>query len=427
MISEHDQGLWAASLPAPLITPPLGGEITVDLAIVGGGFTGCAAALAAARGGASVALLEAQDIGYGGSGRNVGLVNAGLWLPPDKIAKRMGAAPAHRLMHALSDGPAQVFATIRREGIKCEALQAGTLHLAHSPAGLRALESRLQQSNASGQSLQLLNAQETAVRTGSPAFYGALLNPAAGTIQPLAYCQGLARAAIGAGASVYANSPVQHMARTAGGWRLQAPGGTVQARALLLATNAYPAGAAAPQAQTFTPVQYCQFATAPLPAALRRTILPGGEGCWDTAAVMSSVRRDAAGRIIIGGMGSGHGVHARWARRKLREIYPQLSEMPFAHHWAGRIAMTHDKIPKALRIGPDGLAVFGFSGRGIAPGTVLGASAARYLLGIDSADEFPLPITGQHREVFPQIKAMGLELAARMVHAVAARRRGNTD
>ncbi|WP_114389150.1 NAD(P)/FAD-dependent oxidoreductase [Notoacmeibacter marinus] len=421
-----ETGLWPATPAKSAPAIALNEDLNVDLAIVGGGFTGCAAALEAARLGASVAVLEARSIGYGGSGRNVGLVNAGLWLSPETIIAQMGENYGRRLIDALAEGPDRVFEIIAREGIDCEATRAGTLHLAHSPGGLADLEKRHRQGNAFGAALHLLDAEQTRQRTGSDAFHGSLWNPKAGTIQPLAYCRGLARAALRHGATIYSDTPVRSAEWSGGVWSVQAGDYTVRAGALLQATNAYDTAWAAQGAHRYVPVNYCQFATRPLPSEALETILPGGEGCWDTAMVMSSIRLDRAGRLIVGGMGDGQGpggrIHGGWARRKLRALYPALADMPFEHEWSGRIAMTADHLPKALALGPSGLSIFGYSGRGIAPGTVLGAAAAGYLLNGNEA-ELPLPLIEDYSERMTGAKAVYYEFGASAMHAIAARLR----
>ena len=419
--SDLSRGLWAASLKQRADCGPLTQEISVDLAVIGGGFTGCSAAYEAARSGASVALLEAHDIGEGGSGRNVGLVNAGLWLPPDVILTQMGEAPGRHLIDVLGRAPDLVFDLINREDIDCEATRAGTLHLAHAASGLKDLENRHRQGNQFGASLHLLDAAETQRRTGSDAFHGALLNPAAGTVQPLAYCHGLAQAAQRAGAQLFANSPVEALRHEAGQWQLMTPQGIVRAGALLVATNAYAEAAALPDRPQYVPLNYCQFATRPMSAEQQARILPAGEGCWDTAQVMSSIRRDAAGRMIVGGMGNSRGLgaalHAGWARHKLRSLYPELGDLPFEHHWSGRIAMTSDHIPKVQVFGPNAYAIFGYSGRGIAPGTVFGTAAAKALLSGDDS-HLPLPVVEAYAERFTAAKGAFFEFGATMVHTL---------
>lgn len=422
MTSEPN--LWRATARETFTAPPLDADRTVDLAIIGGGFTGCAAALEAARQGASVCLLEAETIGHGGSGRNVGLVNAGLWLPPDTVRTQMGQAAGNTLLATLSEAPSRVFALIDRESIDCEATRNGTLHLAHAPKGFADLADRHRQGRAMGAPLQLLDAEATARRTGSTAFHGALLDPRAGTIQPLAYVRGLARAAAHAGAEIHERSPVQSIARTGAHWTVTSGHHTLKARRLLVATNAYHLGLGPAFAPDFVPVHYCQYATAPLPPALLDTILPSGEGCWDTALVMSSVRRDQAGRIIIGGIGNGTGagarVHKAWAHRKLAELYPALKGTPLTHGWTGRIAMTGDHIPKIVAFGPEAFACFGYSGRGIGPGTVFGTETARALLS-GSYMDLPLTPIRQHRETAPAVQAAYVETGACLTHALAAR------
>jgi L-pipecolate oxidase len=417
--------LWRSSSRETVSAPPLDRNKTADLVVIGGGFTGFSAALEAARRGVSVCLLEAQTVGHGGSGRNVGLVNAGLWLPPDTIMEQMGDVAGQRLIDLLGAGPGEVFALIEREGIDCEAIRRGTLHLAHSKDGLRDLEERYRQGNRHGAPLGLLDRSETVRRTGSEAFQGALFDPRAGTIQPLAYARGLARAAMEKGADFHEHSPVSEISREADAWVVRANGCEVRAAKLLVATNAYHAGIEAPYTPGFIPFNYCQFATAPLPPEARSTILAGGEGCWDTATVMSSVRLDAAGRLIVGGVGSlehaGKGFHAAWARRKLRSLYPELGDLPFEHGWSGRIAMTGDHIPKVVAFGPGAYAVFGYSGRGIAPGTVFGRSAAIALIEDDPA-ALPLAPVTRHSERFATAKAAWYETGASLVHGISERR-----
>lgn len=418
-----EPNLWRASCREGFTAPPLSSDHSVDLAIIGGGFTGCAAALEAAREGASVCLLEANTIGHGGSGRNVGLVNAGLWLPPETVMAQMGAEAGTRLWSTLAEAPTRVFDLIAREGIECEATRNGTLHLAHSPQGLRDLQERHRQGRALGAPLELLDAAETARRTGSDAFHGALFDPRAGTIQPLGYVRGLARAAATAGARICEQSPVQSIRHDGGQWIVVSNGHPVRAARLLIATNAYHLGLGPMFEPAFVPVHYCQYATDPLPDTVRQAILPGGEGCWDTALVMSSVRMDQAGRLIIGGIGNGDGagarVHAAWARRKIAALFPALRGIALTHGWSGRIAMTGDHIPKIIAFGPDAYACFGYSGRGIGPGTVFGTQAARALLN-GSTSPLPVDPVSRHGETLPQLRAAWYEAGAVLTHATAA-------
>ena len=424
------RNLWEETAEEKAGHPPLSGDASADLVIVGGGFTGCSAALHAAETGASGRLIEAETIGHGGSGRNVGLVNAGLWTPPREVRRILGDEAGDRLNATLAAAPDLVFSLIEQHRIACEPRRDGTLHCAHSRSGLAELRDRCGQLREQGAPVTLLPAEETAMRTGSSVFYGALHDARAGTIQPLAYARGLARAAAEAGAVIHERSPAVSIRREAGGWTVEAPGGRVRAGALLLATNAYHRQADGLPALQSVPVQLFLMATAPLGDNLRRTILPGGEGCWDTAKVMSWFRMDGAGRLILGGVGSleraSASIHKNWAQRKLRALFPHLGAQPLHHAWSGRIAMTGDHLPKILRLGARGLAVFGYSGRGIGPGTVFGKAAALALL---SGDETGLPFAPVecHYESFREAKAAFYEIGASLAHlapASGARKRG---
>lgn len=421
MTSEPN--LWRASARETFAAGPLEADLDTDLAVIGGGFTGCAAALEAAHKGASVALVEAESIGHGGSGRNVGLVNAGLWLPPDQVKAQMGEAAGQRLIDTLAAAPARVFDLIAREGIDCEATRNGTLHLAHSASGFADLVERHRQGRAHGAPLELLDREVTARRTGSTAFHGALFDPRAGTIQPLSYVRGLARAAVANGARLHEHTPVRALRREGGVWIVETAHHRIRAPRVLVATNAYHLGLGPAFAPRFTAVHYCQYATAPLPALLLDRILPQREGCWDTAMVMSSIRLDQAGRLIIGGIGNGDGaggaIHAAWARRKLASLFPALRGVALEHGWSGRIAMTGDHIPKIVAFGPDALACFGYSGRGIGPGTVFGTASARALLDAAPA-ALPVVPVGEHHERFTTPRAAWVESGACVTHATAA-------
>lgn len=414
--------LWSAQNSSDFQT--LQQDLEADLVVVGGGFTGCSAALEAARMGAKVVLLEAQEIAHGGSGRNVGLVNAGLWLPPKEVKKRLGEDAGARLITALADAPELVFGIIEREGIHCSANRVGTLHLAHSANGLLELQMRQEQYRAEGFPTQLLEKQETDRRTGTQAFHGAIWDPRAGTIQPHDYCQGLANAAQAAGAQIFARSPSLSANRENDIWRISSQGHTIRSKHLLVATNAYPQHLPDTITAEFTPVHYCQFATAPLPQPLQDKILAGKEGCWDTAKVMSSFRMDAEGRFIIGGMGEFggiySGIHHNWARRKMAKLFPELRDLTFEHQWDGRIAMTRDYLPKIVNFAPSAWSVFGYSGRGIAPGTLFGTKMAQSILS-DQPDALPMPVlTGYSDKRLPFAEEY-FNFGAAMVHAASVR------
>jgi glycine/D-amino acid oxidase-like deaminating enzyme len=165
----------------------------------------------------------------------------------------------------------------------------------------------------------------------------------------------------------------------------------------------------------FSTVYYSQFATRPLNSNEMSTILPGKEGCWDTATIMSSFRIDDAGRLIIGTMGNSEGfgkyVHSNWANKKLKDLFPFLPDLEFNYRWSGKIAMTNDHIPKIVNFDENALSCFGYSGRGIAPGTLFGKTCASALLS-GNLSMLPVSALRQYKEAFTKEKTTFYEIAA---------------
>ena len=390
-------------------------SITADLLIVGGGFTGCSAALEAAKQGAKVVLLECETIGFGGSGRNVGLVNSGLWLPPKKIISILGEKQGETLISALGSAPNLVFSIIEENEIKCDPERNGTLHCAHSEKGMKYLSERFHQGRKFGEPLTLIDKAETENKIGSSKFLGSLRDPRAGTIHPLAYCRGLARKAKEMGAKIYEKSKVNEITKRNNIWYVSVKDIVIKSKYLLLAMNAYQDLNEKRNKGKFSTVYYSQFATRPLNSNEMSAILPGKEGCWDTATIMSSFRVDNAGRLILGTMGNSEGfgkfIHSNWANKKLRDLFPFLPDLEFNYRWSGKIAMTRDHIPKIVNFKENALSCFGYSGRGIAPGTLFGKTCASALLS-ENLSILPVPALTKYKEPFTREKTTFYELAA---------------
>lgn len=388
--------LWDITAEESDYSSPLPGDLTTDLAIVGGGFTGLSTALHAAELGIDCHVLEAKHIGHGGSGRNVGLVNAGLWLPPQDIRAQLGEERGAYLVKALGEAPSYVLSLIERHQIRCEATRSGTIHAAHSPKGYEDLARRTEEWHRLGAPVDLLSRDEAAEKIGSPAFYGGLLDRRAGTINPMGYVRGLARAALSAGAKISTGTTVQGLSRENGKWKIKTNAGTITAQSVVLGTNAYSDDLWPKLKSTFTMIRYFQLATEPL-GERAKTILPERQGLWDTGTIMFSLRRDAFGRLIIGSMGKvvggEGGLSQRWAERNLARIFPQLGEVTFEKSWHGQIAMTPDHLPRIHRLDDDLYTAIGYNGRGITPGTIFGKAMAELLTG-GREEDLPLPVTG---------------------------------
>ena len=421
---KKTHGLWVdTAQPGPELSS-VDGDRKAEVAIIGGGYTGLSAALHLAEAGTDVILLEAEHIGYGGAGRNVGFVNAGLWLKPDDVVSRMGEKYGEQLLEVLGASPNLVFQLIEKHNIQCEAVRNGTLHCAHSPSGFKELQQREAQWHRRGAPVKLLSREEAAARIGSDSFHGALFDERAGTIQPLSFAYGLARAAQNSGARLHAPSPVTQLKRETGLWHLETPTGRITAKTVIQATLGYPSFAFQDRNKEMIPFNYFQFATEPLPEDTLKTVLPGREGALDTNPILSSFRLDQAGRLMVGSVGQvekmGYGVHENWARRTIRKVFPQADSVPLAYAWNGRIAMTPDHIPRFHMPEENMISVASYNGRGIGPGTVFGKLLAQLVLGA-SIDTIPLPVTRPKGIFTRNLWGLFYEAGARMYHFVQRR------
>lgn len=417
--------LWQASAPPPPPTDRLDADTAADVAIIGAGYTGLSAALHLAERGLRVVVLEAEEIGFGASGRNVGLVNAGLWIKPSEVFDAMGPDRGRRLLDQLGAAPQLVFDLIDRFGIACEPVRNGTLHCAVGSSGAAELKVRADQLQQLGAPVELLSESDAAARIGSKAYRGALFDPRAGTIQPLAYARGLARAAMTKGARIFTRSAVYDLADQGSTWRLNAADGSVVAGHVIVATESYSAGALAHLRSQYVRLFYFNVATRPLSAAELRTILPARHGIWDTRSVLSSARLDAAGRLIFGSVGalsgSGIAVHRNWARRALHKIFPALGAITLNHEWYGAIGMTPDAIPRFHRLGRNILAIGAYNGRGIAPGTSFGRELAHLVAGDLHESELVMQPSPVRPALLGNLREGFYEAGARAIHFTGAR------
>ena len=387
--------LWDMSAAEPVYDSGLDGDLTCDVAIVGGGFTGLSTALHGAEAGLNCQVLEAEHVGYGGSGRNVGLVNAGLWLPPQDVHNRLGKAKGAELIDRLGKMPEYVFDLIEKHQIQCEATRTGTIHAAHSAKGYEDLARRTKEWKRLGAPVDLLGAEEVARKAGTSKFFGGLLDQRAGTINPMGYARGLARAAISAGAKISTGVRAVKLSRQGDLWKVKTNRGTVTAKYVVLGTNAYSDDLWPGLRQTYTMIHFFQLSTEPLGDRANH-ILPERQGLWDTNPIMFSLRRDAFGRLIIGSMGAvhggKHGLSRRWAEKNLARLFPELGKVEFDNAWHGQIAMTPDHLFHIHRLADGLYTPVGYNGRGITTGTMFGKALAGLMTGAGE-DTLPVPVT----------------------------------
>lgn len=418
-------GLWEASAPAAPATTILDGDTTADVIIIGAGYTGLSAALHLAEDGRRAVVLEANDIGFGGSGRNVGLVNAGMWVKPSDLCAALGEATGRRLIDKLSGAPGLVFQLVEKYGMDCQAVHNGTLHCAVGAGGLKDITERARQWQSLGAPVELLDASSTRQKTGSNAYRGSLLDRRAGTIQPLAYARGLARAAISRGATIHTSSAVLSAEQVSGAWKIKTKQGSVTAPWVIVATNAYSKHRWQALQAELVRLPYFNLATRPLNDSQLATILPERQGLWDTCTVLSSLRLDDAGRMIFGSVGAlrgtGTNIHRSWARRALLQLFPQLHHVEFEHEWYGWIGTTSDSVPRFHHLDRNMVSVSGYNGRGIAPGTSFGRDLALLVSGRITEADLALPITDLANPYFRTARESFYEIGSQVAHITGHR------
>ena len=397
---QETVSLWDMSASEGPKTTPLKGDVVTDVAIIGGGYTGSSTALHLSEMGVECLILEAEKIGFGGSGRNCGMVNPGIWLPPQDVRSVLGEKAADRFLDVMGSAPDTVFSLIDRFNIECEATRNGTIHAAHSKAGFKELSARADEWKRRGRDIKLLDANEVEEKIGTSRFYGGLLDPQAGTINPMGYARGLAAAAMSKGAKIYSETRAMKLNRVGDKWQVETNRGTVTANRVVIGGNAYNDDLWPGLKQAYTPIHFYQVATKPL-GSIADKILPEAQSVWDTGMVMFEVRKDQFGRLIVGSMGKLAGKddsHSEyWAQKQINKMFPFLGKVEFETSWHGKIAMTPDHLPHIHNLAPGLYTAVGFNGRGITTGTVCGQAIAQLLTGTPE-NEVMLPVTGLKKD-----------------------------
>ena len=404
--------IWQKPKTAARFQALLPGGQTADVVIVGGGIQGLSTALHAARLGMSVQVLDAGEIGQGASGLNGGQVIPGLKYDPEWLLQNFGPEHGEALVNFAASTADAVFDLIRDEKLAVPFVRNGWIQAAHTETALKAAANRDRQWRARGADVQLLSAAEIATMTGANGYLGGWLDRRAGVIDPLAYVSELARVATAAGVKIAERQKVVKLGRNAGVWRISTENGTqLQARAVVLATNAYTDGLIPGLAQTIVPLHSFQIATAPLSSNLAATILPEGQAVSDSRRILVYYRKSADGRLVLGGRGrmALPTSPADWAHleRALRRLYPALADVAIEKRWFGRVAMTPDHLPHIHEPEPGLLAVVGCQGRGLGLMTALGARLAFYLHSGD-ARQLPFPLSPLRPIPFHAFRQVGV-------------------
>jgi glycine/D-amino acid oxidase-like deaminating enzyme len=408
------KSLWAATANPATPYPSLDGDVAADCVIVGGGFTGLSAALHLAGRGLKPVLVEANEPGWGASGRNGGQVIAGLKLDPSEMRAKYGEERGRRLTATVGATADLVFNLIEQHGIACDAKRSGWIQGAPGAKGLADVRKRAEEWTALGADVAVLDGDEVRARVGGGDYVGAFLDRRGGTINPLSYARGLAQAAVARGAAIHGDTPAIALTRAGQRWKVSTPGGSLTASHAVLCTNAYTDRLWPGLAQTVVPVLSSVVATEPLSDNLRKAILPGREGVSETRRVLNWFGIDRDGRLIFGGRASQRETEDPQAfspvLARLRSLFPILGEPRVQFRWAGYVALTTDHVPHLHELAPNLYAGLGYNGRGVAMSTMMGKLIAERVAGAREED-IALPAAPVERIPLHGWRATGIALA----------------
>jgi len=397
--------LWAATAVDAPLTEALAQDEQADVVIVGAGFCGLSTALHLAEQGVRVAVLEAREVGFGGSGRNGGQVIPGLKYDPSELISKLGADKAQPLIDFAAGTVDAVFNLIDKHQMDVPRVRNGWIQGSHTPAALKLAERRVRDWNGQGVAARFLDRAETARLLGTEKYHGGWLDPRGGGIQPLSYVRGLARAALAAGVRIYTHSPVASLKAGAGKWQVKtAQGCQISAERVVLCTNGYTDDLWPDLRKTIIDANSFQVATEPLPEAVRRTILPEGHVSSDARNLLLYYRIDHTGRLMLGGRGTfqdpdpSRTDHWSHLENAVHKLFPQTIGVPFAYRWCGRVAVTRDYFPHIHEPAPGLLIDIGCQGRGVGLQTRMGQALAHYLI---SNDRNALPVAPTDIKTFP--------------------------
>jgi len=395
--------LWyAGATPAPEL-PVLAGQVQADVCVIGGGYTGLSTAIHLARAGMRVVVLEAEEIGFGGSGRNAGHCTPTFhFFSLARVRSMLGEPFAERLIARQTGAADMVDSFVRDYGIDCEWERSGFIEAAHAPSAMAHLRAKNAEYAGIGRDTRLLDRAEIAAMTGSERYYGGWLHAEAGNLNPLGYARGLARAALQEGARIFVGSRVTGLAQQGGRWLVSAASGAVIADKVVCGTGAYTDAFWPGLQQSYRKAWVFVAATQPLSDNLRREILPQRNSVHDGRGDLFVYKYDKDGRIVasmfpLGRRGIDLGYTRQVLTDKLRWLHPQLGTIDWQYLWFGDLDMQHRTIPRLFGLAPGVVAALGYSGRGVPTGTMMGAVLADWALG-KRPDDLALPIERLRRE-----------------------------
>lgn len=371
----------------------------VDVAVIGGGITGLAAALALARRGATVAVLEAQTFGWGASSRNGGMVLTGLKKGPEALIARYGLEAARRLYAASLASIDCVEQIVKQEGMACDFSRTGHLQVAAKAKHFESFEHSAELiAREFSHTLRIVPKKELRQEIGSDLYHGGLVDETSAGVNPARYVAGLRQAAERAGAKLYDQTRVEKIERqTQNGeavYRVSTSRGTIRVGAVFVATSGYTGRTTPALQRRIIPIGSYIIVTEPLPEDLARAVSPRNRMMFDSKNFLYYFRLTPDQRMLFGGRAAFFPETTNSVRKSaaiLREgmvhVFPMLRATPVEYAWGGTLDFAFDVMPHAGRL--EGLYyALGYAGHGVAMATYLGTRMAEVICGDPRANPF---------------------------------------
>ncbi len=356
---------------------PLSGRY--DVAVVGGGLTGASAALALAKKGARVAVLEATSIGNAASGRNGGMCNNGFAQDYGSMVGKFGKEKANAFYKAFDSGVDLVETLVREEGIDCSFARVGKLKLAAKPEHYDKLaRAQALLSEVADPDTRLIAKSDLHSEVGTDRYHGGLLFPKSAQMHVGRFVRGLASAAARHGADIYEQAPVTGLRKVVGGHVVETPKGKITARQVLLASGISQVGPLGWVRRRIVPVGAFLIVTEPLAPEQIARLMPTGRNVVDTRNLVVYWRLTPDNRLLFGGRARFAGSNpqsdeksGRILQATMTNVYPELAGTRIDYCWGGLVDMTRDRLPRAGE--RDGIFYStGYSGHGTHMATLMG-------------------------------------------------------
>ena len=382
--AEHVASYYAATANTTSERPALEGDVEYEVCVVGAGFTGISAALHLAEQGHRVVVLEAARVGYGASGRNGGQIVNSYSRDMDVIEARYGAETARVLGDMAFEGNRIIRSRIEHYDIQCD-LKNGNLFAACNRKQLDGLREHMALWERYGnRELELLESEACRREIGSKRYVGALVDHSGGHLHPLNLVLGEAAAFESLGGTIHEQTPVieVHHGDTV---TLRAPGGSVRARRVVMAGNAYLQGVVPELESKSMPCGTQIITSEPLPETLRRELIPNDMAVEDCNYLLDYYRFTADGRLLYGG-GVNYGGQdpadiTSVIRPKMLKTFPQLADVRIDYAWSGNFLMTLNRLPQFGRLNDNVYYAQGYSGHGVTCSHLAGRLIAEVMRG----------------------------------------------